>query len=98
MTVSTGSQVIEVLQDNKNIANIKAALVVTDPKVLCHIVDRLRSAGNAAFKSRDYAGNSCEQCLSFQCCFRPQPVSRAKACCRIHKFVHKCQWTTSHYV
>ena len=95
MTVSTGSQVIEVLQDNENIANIKAALAITDPKVLCHVVDRLRSAGNAAFKSRDYAGNSREHrrevIKSFQCVSGPQQVSRASACCRIHHFEHRCQ-------
>jgi len=80
MTVSTGTQVIEVLQNNENIANINAALAATDPKVLCHVVDRLRSAGNAAFKSRDYAGNSREQLLSLQCISTPQPVSRRSVC------------------
>ena len=34
----------------------KAVLAETDPKLLRHVLDQLRSAGNAAFKSRQYRG------------------------------------------
>lgn len=34
----------------------KAVLAATDPKLLRHVLDQLRSAGNAAFKSRRYRG------------------------------------------
>ena len=36
----------------------KAVLPTTDPKLLRHVLDQLRSAGNAAFKSRRYRGTS----------------------------------------
>ena len=35
---------------------LKAVLAATDPKLLRHVLDQLRSAGNAAFKSRRYRG------------------------------------------
>ena len=34
----------------------EAVLAATDPKLLRHVLDQLRSGGNAAFKSRRYGG------------------------------------------
>ena len=42
----------------------KAALAAVDPQFLGHVVDRLRSAGNAAFKNRAYGGQSSPDVLN----------------------------------
>ena len=56
MTVSIGAELIRNRSGGGSIAELNAALAATDPELLCHVVDRLRSAGNAAFKSRAYGG------------------------------------------
>lgn len=56
--MSIGPELMPKGGSSEAIAELNAALAAADPKFLCHVVDRLRSAGNAAFKSRAYGGQS----------------------------------------
>lgn len=60
MTVPAEVNDADVNRDNEMVPDPSAVLEKADPKVLRHVVDRLRSAGNTAFRERQYGGG----CLS----------------------------------